>query len=228
MTTCAVYPRTTLWRKNDGILNLPDVLPAVKSGGVARRSQCNLLVTRQRISSPQSALSVNRSATALLLLTTVVSSVAHAQRATTTPATFQRNDEAEAVTALRALFAAAERNDMKALDTLYAGDSLTVIEGAGINRGWIDYRDHHLAPEMKEMKNFHYRPVDIEMHVSGNTAWAIYRYNLKGKLGARTLDNVGRGTAILEHRGSGTSSRWIVRHTQTSSRARRPSDPPAG
>jgi len=171
---------------------------------------------------------MNRSATVLLVLSAVLSSVAHAQRATGVPASAQRNDEAGATATLRALFAAAERNDMKALDTLYAGDSLTVVEGAGINRGWIDYRDHHLAPELKEMKNFHYRPVDIEMHVSGNVAWAIFRYNLKGEMGTRTLDNVGRGTAILERRGSGAAARWVVRHTQTSSRARRPNDPPAG
>jgi len=170
----------------------------------------------------------HRSATAVLVLTAALSSVALAQRSTAPSPSSQRADEAQASAALRALFAAAERNDMKALDTLYAGDSLTVVEGAGINRGWIDYRDHHLAPEMKEMKNFHYRPVDIEMHVSGNTAWAIFRYNLKGEMGARTLDNVGRGTAILERRGSGARARWIVRHTQTSSRARRASDPPAG
>ena len=171
---------------------------------------------------------MNRPATVLLVFCLGLSSVAQAQRPTGTPATSQRNDEAGATATLRAVFAAAERNDMKALDTLYAGDSLTVVEGAGINRGWIDYRDHHLAPEMKEVKNFHYRPVDIEMHVAGSTAWAIFRYNLKGEMGARTLDNVGRGTAILERRGSGSSARWVVRHTQTSSRARRPSDPPTG
>lgn len=146
---------------------------------------------------------------------------------TRTASTAQRNDEANASMALQALFAAAERNDLKALDTLYAGDSLTVVEGAGINRGWADYRDHHLAPELKEMKNFQYRPVDIEMHVAGNVGWAIFRYTLKAEMGGRMIDNVGRGTAILERRGAGANARWIVRHTQTSSRARRPTDPPA-
>ena len=135
-------------------------------------------------------------------------------------------NEARAIAALRAVFAAAERNDMAALDTLYGGDSLTVIEGAGINRGWADYRDHHLAPEMKEMKNFQYRPVDIEMHVTGNVAWAIFRYTLKADMSGRSIDNVGRGTALLELRGGGAYSRWVVRHTQTSSRARRANDPP--
>jgi len=122
---------------------------------------------------------------------------------------------------VRALFAAAERNDLAALDTLYAGDSLTVIEGAGLDRGWANYRDHHLMPEMKEMKNFRYAPTDIVVHVSGELAWAHFRYSLRAEMGGRAIDNVGRGTAILERRGS----RWVVRHTQTAGRARRPSDP---
>ena len=127
----------------------------------------------------------------------------------------------QVVVAITALFAAAERNDMVALDSLYAGDSLTIIEGAGINRGWTDYRDHHLAPEMKEMKNFQYRPLEIEARVDGKTAWALFRYTLKADVNGKPVDIVGRGTAILERRGS----RWVVRHTQTSGRARRASDP---
>ena len=131
-------------------------------------------------------------------------------------------EAAAAVRTVRALFAAAERGDLTALDTLYAGDSLTVVEGAGINRGWRDYRDHHLAPELKEMQNFRYRPFEIEAHVQGDLAWATFRYALQATSADRTIDNLGRGTAILERR----PGRWVVRHTQTSSRARRPNDPP--
>ncbi len=132
-------------------------------------------------------------------------------------------DERAVSSTIVAVFAAAERNDMHALDTLYAGDSLTVMESTGINRTWADYRDHHLAPETKEMKNFRYRPFEIEPHVSGNLGWAIFRYHLGAETGGRTLDNIGRGTAILEKK----NGKWIVRHTHTASRARRPSDPPA-
>lgn len=32
-------------------------------------------------------------------------------------------------------FAAAERWDLNALDSMYAGEALTIIESAGINRG---------------------------------------------------------------------------------------------
>ena len=130
---------------------------------------------------------------------------------------------------LRALFAASERNDLAAMDTLYAGDSLTIIEGAGINRGWADYRDHHLVPEMKEMKNFRYRPSEIAVHVSGDMAWAEFRYALQADVNGRAVDVVGRGTAILSQkmpmRAGDTAGQWVVRHTQTSARPRRPADP---
>ncbi len=138
-----------------------------------------------------------------------------------------QSDSTDAIAALRAVFAAAERGDLLALDSLYAGDSLTVVEGAGINRGWADYRDHHLGPEVKVMKNFQYRPADIEMHVVATTAWATFRYTLKADMNGRSIDNVGRGTAILVRRGTDASSRWVVRHIQTSSRARRAGDPAA-
>lgn len=127
---------------------------------------------------------------------------------------------------VRALFAATERNDLTALDTLYAGAGLTVIEGAGIDRTWAEYRDHHLAPELKEMRNLRYRPSEIEAHVAGDVAWAIFRYALRADVNGRTADVVGRGTAILARRGTGANARWVVRHMQTSARARRPDDPP--
>lgn len=130
--------------------------------------------------------------------------------------------EAQVAAAVAAVFAAVERGDLAALDTLYAGDSLTVGEGAGLDRTWKSYRDHHLAPELKDMRHMRYRPTDIEARVSGDLAWAIFRYTLRGEVGERTLDIVGRGTAILERHGS----KWVVRHTQTGGRARRPTDPP--
>ncbi|AMW05601.1 nuclear transport factor 2 family protein [Gemmatimonas phototrophica] len=132
----------------------------------------------------------------------------------------------QATAVIRAVFAAAERADLAALDTLYAGDSLTVFESAGINRGWKDYRDHHLGPELKEMTGFKYRPIDITTRVEGNLAWATVSYALQAKEGTRTIDNFGRGTYVLERAGSGDKARWVVRHSHTASRARRPNDPP--
>ena len=163
---------------------------------------------------------------ALLLLvaaSATVSAQHPASHASTPPIdTTLRGDQVEVARTLRAVFAAAERKDLAALDTLYAGDSLTYVEGAGINRGWADYRDNHLGPELKEIQNFRYRPFEITVRTSGNLAWATFRYALAGDLPQQKLDHVGRGTSILERR----ANRWVVRHTQTSSRPRRPSDPP--
>ena len=133
----------------------------------------------------------------------------------------QSATDAEQVTEIiRSMFAAVERGDVAALDTLYAAD-VTVVEGTGIDRGWTTYRDHHLVPELERFRDFQYRPSEIEAHSSGDHAWAIFRYSIRANMDERAIDAVGRGTAILERR----AGRWVVLHTQTSSRARRPSDP---
>lgn len=147
-----------------------------------------------------------------------ISASAGAQATRAAPAA----DAQRAAHTVQALFAAAERKDLAALDTLYAGDSLLVIEGAGINRGWADYRDNHLGPELKDFANFKYRPFELEARVHGDIAWVVFRYALQADVGERKVDVVGRGTAILERRGT----KWVVRLTNTSSRARRPTDPP--
>ena len=174
-----------------------------------------LHVTRSSRASSR-ALSLARAILASIVLFTV-SRTLHAQQ----PVSL-KSDVETVTSTIRALFAAGERGDLTALDTLYAGDSVTMVEGAGINRGWADYRDNHLGPELKQMKNFIYRPSEIEAHTAGNVAWAIFRYAIKADLSGRAIDNVGRGTAILERRGR----KWVVRHIQTGSRARRPTDPP--
>jgi ketosteroid isomerase-like protein len=128
-----------------------------------------------------------------------------------------QTDEQAIAATVEAVFAASERADYTALDTLYAGEDLTIIEGAGIDRGWAEYRDHHLKPELESFKSFVYRPYDIEVYAAGSLAYAIFLYDLKIELEDRIVDNVGRGTAILEERGG----RWILRHMQTTSRPRR-------
>jgi ketosteroid isomerase-like protein len=161
--------------------------------------------------------------TGTALLTAATSSVTPVTGETRIASAGQSGEERLVGNTIEALFRAAEAGDLTSLDSLYAGPQLTVIESTGINRGWADFRDNHLAPEIKQMKNFRYRPFEIEPHVSGSMAWAIFRYNLKADLDGRSLDLVGRGTAVLEKK----SGRWIVRHTHTASRPRRPADPPA-
>ena len=188
-------------------------LPLTKAGAWMLRSA----YVSKRAGGPANEFDIARST-----YTFSVGERAAARRERVPPDTVLRAEQIVVAGSVRALFAAAERKDLAALDTLYAGDSLTVVEGAGINRGWVDYRDNHIGPELKQFANFRYRPYEIQVRVAGPLAWAIFQYALSADAGERKIDVVGRGTAILERRGA----RWVVRHTQTTSRARRPTDPP--
>ena len=118
---------------------------------------------------------------------------------------------------IEALAAHSQAKNVAALDTLYAPDAwVRIIEGAGVNNGWVDYRDHHLGPELSEMQNFRYRYYDIEPQVRGDVAWAAFRYELIADTPQGHVEVDGRGTAILEQRGG----RWLVVQTHTSGRRR--------
>ena len=115
-----------------------------------------------------------------------------------------------------------ETGDLALLDTLWATDeSVTVFESGGANYGWADYRNHHLKPELEEMKNVKYQLSDIRTRVSGNTAWATFKYALAADLKERHVDVTGLGTAVLERRGDS----WKIVHWHTSARRRPPAQP---
>ena len=129
-------------------------------------------------------------------------------------------DPAEHVRELLARNAAAfERGDMAALDKLWANDeSVTVFESGHANYGWADYRDNHLGPELKEMKNVKYALSDVRAKVSGATAWATFKYALSADAGGRRVEVSGLGTAVLERRGQ----EWQIVHWHTSAPRRQP------
>jgi ketosteroid isomerase-like protein len=117
-----------------------------------------------------------------------------------------------------------ERGDMAALNKIWANDdSVTVFESGHANYGWADYRDTHLAPELKEMKNVKYALSDIRAKVSGATAWATFKYALTGEAGARRVEAAGFGTAVLEKRGQ----EWLIVHWHTSAPRRAPATQPS-
>ncbi len=130
--------------------------------------------------------------------------------------------ESEAVRAVVAALASySQAGDFAGLDSLYApGAGVHIIEGAGVNRGWIEYRDHHLKPELAEFKNFSYRYFAIEPQIRGLVAWTPFRYELSVDTPQGHVEVEGRGTAILEKR----DGRWLVVHTHTSGR-RKPAAP---
>ncbi len=112
-----------------------------------------------------------------------------------------------------------EKSDMATLDKIWANDeSVTVFEQGHANYGWKDYRDNHLGPEMKEMKNTKYLLSDIKAKVEGTTAWATFKYTISADVGERHVDGSGLGTAILEKRGQ----QWQIVHWHSSAPRRAP------
>lgn len=103
---------------------------------------------------------------------------------------------------------------------------VTIFEGGGVNRGWADYRDHHLGPEMAEFLKVSFAHTNVVAHVLGadkRTAYVTSDYSLKVQMKEREVDAGGLETLILV---KGDDGRWRIRHSHTSSR-RRPAPAPA-
>ena len=132
----------------------------------------------------------------------------------------QSNDVATIEASLKGYDAAFNAKDLEKLATFYHPD-VTIYEGGGINNGWIDYRDRHLGPELKSFEDLQFGHSNIRVTVlpGGQSAYATSEYSIKAKMGERVLDSGGLETLVLVKAGDGT---WKIRHSHTSSRARRP------
>lgn len=137
---------------------------------------------------------------------------------------FTQTDEVKAVTdVLTQEAAAVERGDLAALDKLWANTAdVTVFESGHANYGWDDYRNHHLAPELKEFKNTKYSFTNLKVKVDGKTAWATFKYSLSADMGTRKVESGGLGTAVLEKR----AGKWRIVHWHSSAPRRAPSPTP--
>ncbi len=135
-----------------------------------------------------------------------------------------QTDEVKAVTdVLTREAAAVEKGDLAALDKIWANsEDVTVFESGHANYGWTDYRNNHLAPELKEFKNTKYAFSDLKVKTSGNLALATFKYTLSANIGTRRVDSGGLGTAVLEKRGG----RWQIVHWHSSAPRRQPSPTP--
>jgi ketosteroid isomerase-like protein len=133
------------------------------------------------------------------------------------------DDEAAVREALLKSALSFERNDVAMATQVWANDeSLTVFESGHANYGWADYRDHHLVPEMGEMKNTKYSFSDIKIHLAGKTAWVTLKYTISADVSEngkpRHVDGGGLGTAVLEKR----DGRWQIMHWHSSAPRRAP------
>ena len=117
------------------------------------------------------------------------------------------------------------QNDLPTLDKIWAHDeAVTVFENGHANYGWLDYRNNHIGPEMKEITNTKYASSDVKVKIAGKTAWATFKYTISGDSEGKHFDSGGLGTAILEKR----SGHWVIVHWHSSAPRRQPtsSTPP--
>ncbi len=124
--------------------------------------------------------------------------------------------DAEAAQAvLQAYSAAINAEDIDAMAAqVVADERFSVIEGAGTNSGWADYRDHHIGPEFaSERIDFHVYGYDnIDMRVGHMFAYATFTYAFEATLDGEPYNKEGRGTAVLLR----TPEGWRITHIQTS------------
>lgn len=138
----------------------------------------------------------------------------------TTPALSAQTDEVAAVRrVVEAVAVYSQASNLAAIDTLFApGRGVHIIEGAGVNHGWEDYRDRHLGPELATLGNLSYRYFAIEPQVRGTVAWAAFRYELGADTPNGRIETEGRGSVVLEQR----QGRWVIVHLHTSGRRKQP------
>jgi len=124
--------------------------------------------------------------------------------------------DAEAAQAvLQAYSAAINAEDIDAMAAqVVADERFSVIEGAGTNSGWADYRDHHIGPEFaSERIDFHVYGYDnIDVRVGHLFAYATFTYAFEATLDGEPYNKEGRGTAVLLR----TPEGWRITHIQTS------------
>ena len=123
---------------------------------------------------------------------------------------------AEIMEFFKAYDAAFNAKDMSKLAALYHAD-VTIFEGGGINRGWADYRDNHLGPEMKSFETLQWAHSNIVGHMLGDSAaYVTADYSIKYNAGERNVDSSGIATYVLVKE----QGRWKIRHSHTAARRR--------
>lgn len=127
-----------------------------------------------------------------------------------------QSGESDVVAFFKAYDAAFTAKDMEKLATMYHPD-VTIFEGAGINKGWVDYRDNHLGPEMKSFQNLQWAHSNIVVHMLGESAaYVTADYSIKYQSGERTVDSGGIATHVLVK----DQGKWKIRHSMTAARRR--------
>ena len=109
--------------------------------------------------------------------------------------------------------AAIEKGDLQTLDKIWSNDeSVLVFENGGINEGWENYRNKHLAPELKSFKDLKFTVSDIAVKADKKLAFATYKYALSADFNRQKIETGGVGTMVFEK----IDGKWLIFHSHTS------------
>lgn len=145
---------------------------------------------------------------------------AHAPTAGAATAPSGAKDAAQIKQWVAAYDAAFNAKDVDKLAAFYH-EAVTIYEGGGINKGWADYRDHHLGPELKMFEQLRFSTSDVTVNALGadpNVAYVTAAYTLTAKAKDRDIESGGLVTWVLVKSTDGGS--WRIRHSHTSSKRR--------
>ena len=102
-----------------------------------------------------------------------------------------------------------DKGDLKIIEVVWANDDeITVFEGGGMDKGWTNYRDKHLIPEMKVYKNLKYELSEMSVKVNGKMALVRSRYLITGEANEKKVESKGLITTVLEKR----NGKWLLIH----------------
>jgi len=139
------------------------------------------------------------------------------------PVSAQTNDIKVVTDVLNREAAAVEKGDLATLDKLWVNDSSVIVFESGYaNYGWEDYRNNHLAPELKEFKNTKYAFSDMKVKTSGTLAFATLKYTISGDDNGKHFEGSGLATAVFEK----AKGKWRIVHWHSSAPRRQPAAQP--
>ncbi len=135
--------------------------------------------------------------------------------ALSSPSLANEPDREGAVAVLAAYRTALERLSLSGTESLFAADA-TIIESGKREGNFAAYKEHHLGPELKELKSFSFGDYNTEVKVEGALAMATetYTYHIVLKSGS-AIDRRGATTSVLKWDGS--SWRIVVSHSSSRS-----------
>lgn len=136
-----------------------------------------------------------------------------AAAASTVPEPVLSPAEAEVVAALQAYHDGLTSGDTAVPERFVLADErFVMIEGEHVNRGWADYRDHHLKDELGDLAKVRFRLSGLRVLMDDELAAVSFQFNILPKTGPEMDFGSGRGTAVLVRTGSG----WKLQSLHTS------------